>query len=352
MKICYLIPSLAKKGPNNVVADLVSVLYKKHEISVFYFNEFEGDKIELPCETKKISLKDINCLKYFDIVHSHMLKPDLFVFICKVLSYFKFGKKNNYKSTTTLHQIDVINLSYDYKSKLVGHGISYLWRLMLSLHDSCICINEQMLKYYKKRLLVKEILCIYNGRSFSSVNEKYKLSLKNDRIKLVTCCLLTERKGLDQVIRVLPSLPNVEFIIIGDGPEKKQLENLARKFNCSSRVIFKGFVSNPQKELLDSDAFILPSRGEGFPLSLLEAASLSLPCISSNLDMLVDAFDPSEISFFKLENLDSLERAIHNCLGNLNSYSKNINDKYNNLFTKEIMSENYNNHYLDLLEKN
>jgi L-malate glycosyltransferase len=348
MNICYLIPSLDKTGPSNVVEDIVSLLSPDNNITVYYFNDSLGDTIELNCKVEKLSFFYFSKIKNFDIVHSHMFKSDLFVFLDKILHKLLL-RKTRYISISTLHQIDVINFPFDYNSKFKGYFLSYIWRVLLSCHDSVVCISEQMSNFYKKRIINKNISTIYNGRSFpkSSVN---RVDNKENVKKLVTCCLLTKRKGLEQVIKVLPRFGNLKFIILGDGPEKQSLQKLSRELGCSERVVFEGFVKNPQDFLVHADAFILPSRGEGFPLSLLEAASLKLPCIVSNLDMLLDAFEKDELSFFNLDDLDSLQMAIKNCFDNKDSYINNLYSKYLGNFTKEKMAENYMCHYKNLLK--
>jgi glycosyltransferase involved in cell wall biosynthesis len=96
------------------------------------------------------------------------------------------------------------------------------------------------------------------------------------------------RKGLDEVILALPrlaaSFPDVNFVIAGDGDDRGRLEELARKHDLSSRVSFKGEVSD--KELVElyksCDVFLMPSSQEGFGIVFLEAMAFRKPVIGGN----------------------------------------------------------------------
>ncbi|MBP5470744.1 MAG: glycosyltransferase [Candidatus Riflebacteria bacterium] len=72
--------------------------------------------------------------------------------------------------------------------------------------------------------------------------------------------------------------------IFGDGPERKNLEELCNSLeNLKNKVIFHGFVNDPSQYYNDIDIALLPSLGEGIPLSLLEVMRLGIPCIATNV---------------------------------------------------------------------
>lgn len=72
--------------------------------------------------------------------------------------------------------------------------------------------------------------------------------------------------------------------LFGDGPERDNLETLCRSLNgIKDKVIFHGYVSCVDDFYGDIDLALLPSLGEGIPLSLLEAMRFGIPCISTNV---------------------------------------------------------------------
>jgi GalNAc-alpha-(1->4)-GalNAc-alpha-(1->3)-diNAcBac-PP-undecaprenol alpha-1,4-N-acetyl-D-galactosaminyltransferase len=103
------------------------------------------------------------------------------------------------------------------------------------------------------------------------------------RKSLVTVARLTRQKRLDLLLSAFSLIPNTDecsLTIVGDGPLKGTLENLARELGISHRVSFTGLVTNPSSFLHGADLFVLTSEFEGFPNALLEAMACGVPVIS------------------------------------------------------------------------
>ena len=81
---------------------------------------------------------------------------------------------------------------------------------------------------------------------------------------LVTTSRLVEKNGIDDVIRALPQVPNVRFLVYGTGPDDAKLKALAEQEGVLDRVSFKGQASHTELPLIlaASDIFIRPSRSE------------------------------------------------------------------------------------------
>ena len=105
------------------------------------------------------------------------------------------------------------------------------------------------------------------------------------RFTLMSVGHLIERKGHDIGIRALTSLPGVHLLIAGDGPERKNLENLAQRAGVIDRVAFLGSLSQPElKDYYGAvDALVLASSREGWANVLLESMACGTPVIASNV---------------------------------------------------------------------
>jgi len=90
---------------------------------------------------------------------------------------------------------------------------------------------------------------------------------------------LIKRKRVDEFLQLTKSYPQINFNIIGNGPEK---DNLAK--NASSNVVFHGILSHAKMNEIfqQSDLMFLPAKSEGFPKVILEAASAGIPSIVYN----------------------------------------------------------------------
>lgn len=88
---------------------------------------------------------------------------------------------------------------------------------------------------------------------------------------------------LDIAAAAIRVMPNVVFLLIGDGPLRSTIETKARELNLSEHVRFLGVrkdISRLMREVMN--IFLLPSRYEGLPLVLLEAQASGLPCVISD----------------------------------------------------------------------
>jgi glycosyltransferase involved in cell wall biosynthesis len=98
---------------------------------------------------------------------------------------------------------------------------------------------------------------------------------------------LTEQKGIDVFLRAIKMLPGqsgaFRVWLVGDGPLRSELEQYVAKENLGSIVQFLGYRSDVPEILQASDVFVLPSRYEAMPISLLEAMAAGLPCVVTSV---------------------------------------------------------------------
>jgi glycosyltransferase involved in cell wall biosynthesis len=105
--------------------------------------------------------------------------------------------------------------------------------------------------------------------------------------ELVYVGRLSVEKGLpvlfDSISQLLARGVNVSLAVLGDGPDREFLENLAATMGISDRVHFKGFVDQATivTTLRASDVFVLPSFAEGIPVALMEAMAIGTPVIAT-----------------------------------------------------------------------
>ncbi|MBC8263847.1 MAG: glycosyltransferase family 4 protein [Anaerolineales bacterium] len=153
---------------------------------------------------------------------------------------------------------------------------------------------------------------------------------------ILTVARLVEKKGIDMVLRALPSIlcavPEVRYLIVGDGPLRLQLQALARELGVASHVVFVGVVEHNSADLpryySACDVYVMPSRSvpghgeiESFGISYLEAGACGKPVIGGKgggtseaiedgvTGLLVDPLDVNEIADTIVEVLKDEELA-------------------------------------------
>ena len=96
--------------------------------------------------------------------------------------------------------------------------------------------------------------------------------------------MLRHVKGFDMLCdvanKVLHDNPDWKWIILGEGEERKLLERKIKEYGLENKLILKGNVSNVEDYYKSSSIFVMTSRFEGLPMTLLEAKSYGLPIVS------------------------------------------------------------------------
>ena len=123
------------------------------------------------------------------------------------------------------------------------------------------------------------------GQTKSAWREKLGLN-ENERIILAVGRFSKEKALADLVTafaalrRAQPQM-SLRLILVGDGPERGPVQQLAADLNVQSQIVFVGQVSDPRPYYAAADALALPSLSEGSPLALLEAMAAGLPIVAT-----------------------------------------------------------------------
>lgn len=102
---------------------------------------------------------------------------------------------------------------------------------------------------------------------------------------IVSTSRLDTNKNVDVLIRAFAkseAVKDYKLQIYGDGPAKRDLENLTSELGLTQKVEFMGTVQNILPEIFDAGMFVLVSKDEGMPNGLIEALALGIPCITTN----------------------------------------------------------------------
>jgi glycosyltransferase involved in cell wall biosynthesis len=99
----------------------------------------------------------------------------------------------------------------------------------------------------------------------------------------LTPARLSVQKGHKFLLEAAVRLPEVTFLLAGEGPERAALEQQARALNLGSRVKFLGYRQDVAELLALCDLVVLPSICEGLPLCVLEAMAAGRPVVATSL---------------------------------------------------------------------
>jgi len=120
-----------------------------------------------------------------------------------------------------------------------------------------------------------------------------KLQISQETLVIATVARLSPEKGHQYLIESLPAVlshfPNVKVFIVGEGPLKTALQELARRLNVHEQVIFTGFYPHLGEILTLADIIVQPSLSESLPMSLLEGMAYGKPVVATDVGSIKEA---------------------------------------------------------------
>ncbi len=215
------------------------------------------------------------------IIHSHGKGAGLYSRLAKIF----------------LPQIKVIHTFHGFhiqKYKFISRNLYILLERLLNLLTDVfinVSFGEQNVCVQNKILNKKKSLVIYNAISSielpieSKIEMRRKLELPLEKFCIVSVLRFNYQKNLPLLIDIADRLNQNErflFLIIGDGEERKDVEQLILEKKIIN-VKLLGFRNNIVEYLLASDIYLSTSLWEGLPFSLIEAAACGLPIIASDV---------------------------------------------------------------------
>ncbi|MFD0714088.1 glycosyltransferase family 4 protein [Paenibacillus sp. GCM10027626] len=159
--------------------------------------------------------------------------------------------------------------------------------------DRILTVSESFKQYLSPYVSRPEdIQVIPNGFD----EKRFKpIAHENEVVQLITICRLVPAKGLDILLRgcALLKQKGHSFVlhIIGDGPIRTELEQLAEQLGLHDDIIFYGYMLHPEEFMPFFDIFVLPSRAEAFGSVFAEAALCWLALVGTNVGGIAEQID-------------------------------------------------------------
>lgn len=230
----------------------------------------------------------------------------------------------------------------------------FVFRNLYKLTTKVICVSNAV-----KEFLI-EISEIQPQKGFVLYNPVTKPNkYQNDSTgNFTVICVgrLEKIKNQQLLIKGFSKIENkkAQLILVGDGRERANLEQLIVDLNCEKNITITGFSSDIGKYLSKSNLFVLPSLSEGFGIAAIEAMLLGLPCLCSNVGGIPEfitenetgwLFDPNKeaVFFEKFNAITKLEGAE---LKRIGEQGKNA---VKETFTPEKYAEKLENFYKELV---
>jgi glycosyltransferase involved in cell wall biosynthesis len=159
-------------------------------------------------------------------------------------------------------------------------------------------------------------------------------------------------KGLDVLVAALAKLPDVVAVVVGAGPEEVRLRDLARRTGVSDRFEMVGWRERPRDFLPTFDVFVLPSRAEGLPLSIIEAMLAERAVVATRVGSVAEVVVDGETGLLvPPDEPAALAEAIASVLGDderRQAMGRAGRELARRAFSVEVMARGYEQLYADI----
>src|SRR5258706_6833679 len=205
-----------------------------------------------------------------DIVHAHMMTG-------AVLARILQGQ-SPYSIVSTVHNE-------------FQHGA-----IVMGVADRVIAVSQAVAVSMARRgIPTNKLRVVRNGTLGSPRVGAADAPVRLRRPAIVTLAGMYHRKGISELIQafaqVSPVFTDAHLYLIGNGPDRGEFEQQARRTSVNERIHFEGFQPDPQRYLLAADIFVLASRQDPFPLVLSEAREAGCAIVASRVDGIPEALD-------------------------------------------------------------
>lgn len=302
-KIVFFLQSLNTGGAEKSAVRLANALNKdKFEVSFLIgftgsrlVNDLSGEIKVMDMNRNKIIFSLFEVIKYFntnnpDIVISFLDRVNIINILagifCKKKPKIIITERSTFSRVPIYASKKIIN-------KLIGiYVLPILVKIFYKKANAIVCVSKGVAQDLSLVIgNLKTIKVIYNPVVDGSllILSKEKINdLGFDNLNLPTIVAvgrLTKAKDYPTLLKafslVIPEIP-ARLLIIGEGEDREEIQNLIRDLKISEKVFLLGFKENPLKYIKASDIFVLSSKLEGFPNSLVEAMACGVPVVATD----------------------------------------------------------------------
>lgn len=290
LNICFLSGDMSRTGGTERVLSIIAneLSKQKNKFNIYILsitNENNTSYFRLEKEIKNdriLKSKDVNFKKqYFQVVKGirHYIKEnniDILIDVEVIASLFSIPATRFTK--TKLISWEHFNFYEDNGS----HLRIYARKLAARFSNCIITLTEHDKQNYLNNLDIKgKVEYIYNP-----IEEVDDMECNIKSKQIISVGRLTYQKGFDMLCDVakvvLKDNKGWKWLILGDGEDKDKLRSKIKEYGLENKLILKGNVSNVEEYYKNSSLYVMTSRFEGLPMTLLEAKTYKLPIVSFN----------------------------------------------------------------------
>lgn len=355
-KILFCIDTLGGGGAEKVLVDILNNLdLNKYKIDLLVLTN-EGmyfDKIN-----NLINIRTIfPSTKFYKKLSYYLFKFLPANILYKLFIHSKFDVEIAFLEGKTTKLISGSNnkkskkISWVHIDMLKKHWTKKLFRgkeevITYDRFSDIIFVSEDAKKSFSKLFVNNrsEKKVIYNPVLPEEIEKKSnEFTIAFEEFTVVSVGRLSDQKGYDRLIKAHSELVGKyphKLIILGEGQQRDELENLIKSLEVNNSVELKGFMNNPYPYIKSADLYVSSSRTEGYPLVLLEAIALEKPILATNITGAREILSDGLYGVLCADSTEGLKKGIKELYlnrENLEYYKQQSSKKKKQLNYKEII---------------
>jgi glycosyltransferase involved in cell wall biosynthesis len=304
LSILFVIDGLDFGGGERVFLQLASGLRDRYQVSVATNT---GGKFAAELKKLRIKLFSIDMTRQFSLKPVHQIRN--IITHNKIDLIHSQGARADFFARLGGRLAGIRHILCTVAMPVEGFDVGPLRKSFYHLMDKLsgryverfIVVSDSLKKTItdSRRIPSQNIVRIYNGIEL----DHYQPELQNSKLRnswgipssvplIGAIGRLVWQKGFEYLIEAVPTIlqvtPEARLVLVGDGPLRPDLENLARELDVHDRVIFTGFRSDIQNLLSTMDVLVVPSLLEGFPMITLEAMATAKPIVATQIQGIIE----------------------------------------------------------------
>jgi len=220
------------------------------------------------------------------------------------------------------------------------------WKYNYTSIQSIVCVSHFIKTVLEKDLKkLDRIKVVHSGIDLQRFTFKNTGILRKEfniapSIKIVAnVAAIAPHKDYFTFVDVAKSLPQYNFIIIGDGPLENEIKSYAKEKEVNN-IIFTGFLSNIEKYLKSLDCFLITSETEGLGTSILDAMICKIPVVGTRAGGIPEIVIHEKTGLIaEIRDVVELSKSVEMLMEDQELASELINNAYSNIsqnFSKEV----------------
>lgn len=323
MNIMYIIDDLLIGGAQKVLLNTIKGINKK-KYKILVISLFDGEGMQNQIEAAGAQVIFLHMAHKYDVVS--------FIKLIRII------KKNNISIVHT--HLALANFIGRLAAKLAGvkiiiatiHNYFYHQKILNLLIDKTmyhfssiiICVSEDLKKWYISKAKVNgvKLITIHNSIDLNEFNfsadkqnTRKNFGIHNENIILGNIQPIrkanNQRLLISAVAKILKTHNNIKLLVVGDGPEKINLEKFVIRLGLQNNIVFLGFKRNLSEIYSVIDIFVSCPLYESFGMVILEAMAMKKPVISTRVGGIPEVVLENESAVLvESENVNELSSAI------------------------------------------